>query len=209
MPPGSPATPSACPRSPPRSRRTAAAPTWSPSASAWDRIWNLYLARDWKPLAATFHEPCIQKRYLAPILPHLAAVLDGDLALARQIEAFVAKGDSNYITRENPAVPHTAAIREIAEGDLAEALDHFAAVDAQIQYRTVGDGIFKMYNRLQWARTLEASGDSTGRERLVREVAAVNKAMAARYTGLPAPQPPTTGNTASAATPAAGVGKTG
>ena len=87
-------------------------------------------------------------------------------------------------------MPHTAAIREVAEGDLAEALKNFAATDAQLQYRGLEDGIFKMYNRLQWAHALELSGDKAGAERLVREVAAVNKAMAGRYVGLPAPQLP-------------------
>ena len=177
-------------------------------SKCWDRIWTLYLTRDWKRLAATFHEPCIQKRNLAPVLPHLAAVLDGDLALARQIETFVAKGDSNYMTHENPVVPHTAAIREVAEGDLAKALTHFADADAQVQYRALNDGIFKLYNRLQWAHALEASGDTAGAERLVREVTAVNKAMAARYVGLPAPQPPTASN-AARAMPAAGAAKAG
>ena len=153
-------------------------------------VWQRYLARDWKKLAAIFHEPCIQEHRTGAVLPHLAAVLDGNLALAREIEAFEAKQRSRYVTRDNPVLPHEAAIRKVAEGDLPGALRDFAKTDAEMQYRGLNDGIFKMYNRLQWAHALEASGDQAGAERLVREVAAVNQAMANRYVGLPAPQPP-------------------
>ena len=153
-------------------------------------VWQRYQARDWKRLAAVFHEPCIQEHRTVAILPHLAAVLDGDLALAREMEAFEGKQRSRYVTSDNPALPHEAAIREVAEGDLAGALRDFAKTDAQLQYRRLNDGTFKLYNRLQWAHALELSGDHAGAEKLVREVAAVNKAMANRYVGLPAPQPP-------------------
>src|SRR4030095_9826675 len=54
----------------------------------WTVVWERYLARDWKQLAATFHEPCIQRHRVGAILPHLAAVLVGDLALARDTGAF-------------------------------------------------------------------------------------------------------------------------
>ncbi|HXT52795.1 MAG TPA: hypothetical protein VN811_17270, partial [Thermoanaerobaculia bacterium] len=161
-------------------------------------VWQRYLARDWKRLAAIFHEPCIQEHQTGAILPHLAAVLSGDLALAREIEAFEAKQRSRYVTRANPVLPHEAAIREIAEGDLAGALRDFAKTDAEMQYRSLNDGIFKMYNRLQWAHALELSGDHAGAEKLVREVAAVNQAMANRYAGLPAPQLPAAGTRRSA-----------
>jgi len=166
--------------------------------------WQLYVARDWKRLAAAFHEPCVQGHKTGVVLSHLAAVLDGNLALAREMEAFEAKQGSRYMTRDNLVVPHTAAIREVAEGDLAGALKNFAATDAQVQYRTLEDGFFKLYNRLQWAHALELSGDHAGAERLVREVAAVNKAMAGRYVGLPAPQPPAR---SAAARPAAGAAR--
>lgn len=158
----------------------------------WIEVWHRYLARDWKRLAAIFHEPCIQEHKTGAILPHLAAVLDGDLTLARQMEAFEAKQRNRYVTRGNPVVPHLAAIRAVAEGDLTAALRDFAKADAELQYRALNDGIFKLYNRLQWAHALETSGDHAGAEKLVREVAAVNQAMANRYVGLPAPQPPKT-----------------
>lgn len=165
-------------------------PDFSVAAKCVNELWQRYVARDWPRLAAVFQEPCVREHGIAVVLPHLAAVLEGDLALARQMEAFEAKQRSRYKTRDNPLVPHTAAIREVAEGDLAGALKNFAATDAQLQYRTLEDGSFKMYNRLQWAHALELSGEHAGAERLVREVAAVNKAIAGRYVGLPAPQLP-------------------
>lgn len=176
-------------------------------ARCWTQTWRLYLARDWKRLGALFHDPCVQKHRVGAVLPHLAAVLDGDLALAREIEAFEAKQQSRYMTNANPVVPHITAIRAVAEGDLAGALRDFAKADAEVQYRGLGDGIFKMYNRLQWAHALELSGDHAGAERLVREVAAVNKAMARRYVGLPAPQLPASSAAAQSATRAGGSGK--
>lgn len=179
------------------------------AAHCWTEVWRRYLARDWKKLAATFHEPCIQEHRAGAVLPHLAAVLDGDLRLAREMEAFEAKQQSRFVTVDNPLVPHTAAIREVAEGDLAAALRDFAKTDAEVQYRGLNDGVFKMYNRLQWAHALELSGDHAGAERLVREVAAVNKAMAGRYVGLPAPQPPAANAAARTTTPAAGSAHAG
>lgn len=170
-------------------------------------VWQRYVARDWKRLAAAFHEPCVQEHRSGIILPHLAAVLDGDLALARQMEAYEAKQRNRYATRGNPVVPHTAAIREMAEGDVAGALKNFAAADAELQYRGLENGFFKMYNRLQWAHALELSGDHAGAERLVREVAAVNKAMAGRYAALPAPRPPASNAAAQTATRAAANAK--
>jgi Flp pilus assembly protein TadD len=168
------------------------------SATCAHRVWGFYQARDWERLAAVFHEPCIQQHNIGPVLPHLAAVLAGDLALAREIEAFAAKRQSTYVTRANPVLPHTAAVREVAEGEVAKALEHFAATDAQLQYRQLQDGLFKMYNRLQWAHALELSGDRAAAERLVREVEGVNRAMAARYAGLPAPEPRRGGSGAAA-----------
>ena len=165
-------------------------PEFAVAAKCVNDLWQRYVARDWQRLAAIFGEPCVREHGIGIVLPHLAAVLDGDLAAARQMEAFEAKQRSRYKTRGNPLVPHTAAIREVAEGDMAGALRDFAKTDAELQYRGLEDGIFKMYNRLQWAHALELSGDKAGAERLVREVAAVNKAMAGRYAGLPAPEPP-------------------
>jgi tetratricopeptide (TPR) repeat protein len=176
---------------------------WVARTKCFDRMWRLYLARDWKALAAFFHDPCIQEGEAPALFPHLAAVLGGDLALARQIEAFAAKQGSSYMTREDPVVPHTAAIREVAEGKLPDALAHFARTDALIEYRGLPDGLFKLYNRLQWAHALELAGDHAGAERLLREVASVNQAMAARYVGLPTPQPPAGMATAGAPAPAA------
>ena len=98
-------------------------PDFAVAAKCVNELWQRYVARDWPRLAAIFQEPCIREHGIGIVLPHLAAVLEGDLALARQMEAFEAKQRSRYKTRDNPLVPHTAAIREVAEGDLAEALE--------------------------------------------------------------------------------------
>jgi tetratricopeptide (TPR) repeat protein len=183
-------------------------PDFAVAAKCVNELWQRYVARDWPRLAAIFQEPCVREHGIGIILPHLAAVLQGNLTQAREMEAFEAKQRSRYNTPGNPTVPHTAAIREVAEGNLADALKNFAATDAQLQYRGLEGGIFKMYNRLQWAHALELGGDHAGAERLVREVAAVNKAYAGRYVGLPAPQLPANA-TAHAMTPGHGSAHAG
>jgi tetratricopeptide (TPR) repeat protein len=148
--------------------------------------WSLYVARDWDGLVRMFSEPCGKEHQVPLPWLHVAALLRGDLQAARRMEAF-AREDGGP---RNPLPPHLQAVREVAEGNLPAALADFAAVDELLEYRQLGDGVFKMYNRLQWAHALELSGDRAGAERLVREVAAVNRAMADRYADLARPRPP-------------------
>jgi len=162
---------------------------WVASARCGKRSWELYLARDWEGLARLADDPCVQLRRIPRIHTHLAAVLRGDFALARRIEDLEAKDRANRGGDRNPALPHLAAVREVGEGNLTAALAKFESVDGLLTYRLLGDGVFKMYNRMQWARALELAGDHATADRLLREVESVNRAMASRYAGLPAPEP--------------------
>ncbi len=174
-----------------RAARSGCSPRWLASARCDNRIWTLYLARDWRALAQLSHDPCVTGHHASVVLPHLGAVLSGDLQLAAEIEAFEAKQtNTTYMAMHNPVPPHVRAVREVASGDLPAALRDFAACDRLLEYRQLDDGVFKMYNRLQWAHALELAADRPAAERLLREVAGVNRAMAGLYAALPAPSLP-------------------
>lgn len=154
------------------------------------RAWELFETHDWDTLGRMFSEPCGQERRVPLPWLHLAAVLRGDLSSARRMEAFGEQGWGRRNLLPSPLPSHLSAIRKVAEGNVQGALADFAAADEQLEYWELSDGIFKLYNRLQWAHALELSGDRDGAERLIGEVAAVNHAMAERYASLPRPEPP-------------------
>jgi tetratricopeptide (TPR) repeat protein len=148
--------------------------------------WSMYVARDWDGLVRMFSEPCgTEHRVPLPWL-HLAALLRGDRAAALRMEA-MAREDGGP---RNPLPPHLKAVREVSEGKMRAALADFEAADELLEYRQLGDGVFKMYNRLQWAHARELVGDRAGAARLVEQVTSVNRAMADRYPDLPRPRPP-------------------
>jgi Flp pilus assembly protein TadD len=154
------------------------------------RMWELFSKRDWPALEQTFDEPCVQQTRVNPWMPHLAALMLGDDARARAIEETVSKWVSDDRGRISAAlVDHLAGVRLVAEGDPTAGAARLAKADASLGYFGLDLGLFKLYNRLQWAHALEAEGDSAGARKLVGEIAAVNAALAARYDDGSVPTP--------------------
>lgn len=161
-------------------------------------LWTRLLAGRHADLAAGFEESCSAKLRVSPWIPHLGALLAGDLDTARDVEAWVIEQQRK---REGDAArdattPHLAGVRLVAEGDPEAAVERFAAADARLDYWT-GNGVFKLYNRLQWVNALEHAGDAAGAAKLLGEVAAVNPALAESYRAgevlRPAPLPEAAG----------------
>ena len=161
-------------------------------------LWTRLLAGHHADLATSFEESCSAKLRVSPWIPHLAALLEGDLDAARDIEAWVIEQQRK---REGDAArdattPHLAAVRLVAEGEPEAAAERFAAADALLDYWT-SNGLFKLHNRLQWVNALEHAGDAAGAAKLLGEVAAVNPALAQSYRAgevlRPAPLPGSAG----------------
>lgn len=145
-------------------------------------LWTGLLGGRHAELATGFEESCSAELRVSPWIPHLAAVLEGDLDAARDVEAWVVEQQRK---REGDAArdattPHLQAVRLVAEGEPAAAAERFAAADARLDFWT-GNGVFKLYNRLQWVNALEHAGDASGAAKLLGEVAAVNPALAETY----------------------------
>ena len=133
-------------------------------------------------LADGFEASCSAKLRVSPWIPHLAALLEGDLEAARNIEAWVRAQQRKREegTEGDPTLPHLLGMRLVAEGDPASAAARFAEADERLD-SWIGNGIFKLYNRLQWVNALELAGDSPAAAKLLAEVAAVNRPLADRY----------------------------
>jgi Flp pilus assembly protein TadD len=145
-------------------------------------LWTKLQERRYAELTEDFEGSCAADLKVSPWIPHLAALLQGDVDTARDIEAWAvaAKRKSEDDAYRDPTAPHLEAMRLVAEGDLAEAARQFAAADAMLDYWT-GNGVFKLYNRLQWVNALERAGEAPAAAKLLAEVAAVNPSLAAEY----------------------------
>ncbi|HEV8632200.1 MAG TPA: hypothetical protein VGV61_17935 [Thermoanaerobaculia bacterium] len=145
------------------------------------RLWESYARHDWAALSQAFDSSCEQKTRSSFWMSHLGAVMAGDLARARAIEATVAKWNADAGPQGQALVAHLQGVRLVAEGDPRAAGERFAAVDGAVSYFGLDFGTFKLYNRLQWAHAAEQAGDAARARQLVAEVAAVNPTFAELY----------------------------
>jgi tetratricopeptide (TPR) repeat protein len=164
------------------------------------RLWEQLDRGEYAALLAGYGGSCTDERPIAPWMAHLAAVMAGDLAGAERIEAMVrkqaAKAPPGGLDEAEPLLSHFAGVRLVAAGQPAEGARRLATVDPELDYFTTGSGVFKLFNRLQWANALALAGDQAGAARLLGEVAAVNPALAADYREGRLPFPGSRGATA-------------
>jgi Flp pilus assembly protein TadD len=161
-------------------------PTCAATALAPQRcrvqLWEKIRADDWQGLL-DFEGSCADRSRTWPWVSHLAALKLGELDRARQVEKIIAawfEADRVPIDERAPLV-HLEGMRFIAEGKLEEGLERLRTADTSMTYFGVHTGLFKLYNRLQWADALEQSGDVAAAEAKLREVAAVNATIAASF----------------------------
>jgi hypothetical protein len=153
-------------------------------------LWGKLIDGRYEELSEGFEDSCAAELRVSPWIPQIAALLHGDLETARDIESWrlAEQRKRELASEDDPVAPHLAGLRLVAEGEPAEAARRFAAADGPLGYWS-GDGLFKLFNRLQWVNALERAGDREGAAKLLSEVAAVNPALAEGYhRGLP-PRP--------------------
>jgi Tfp pilus assembly protein PilF len=145
-------------------------------------MWELFSRQDWQGLSRSFDDRCMQETHANVWMPHLAATLVGDLDRARAIEGEVAKWnqpDPGPVGRS--ILKHLEGIRLVAEGNPTAGAEALAAADAEVGYFSADLGVFKLYNRLQWANALDDAGSVDRARQVIADVAAVNGPMAALY----------------------------
>jgi len=145
----------------------------------------LYREQDWPALAARWRTPCHSEKLVSPWLPHLGALMEGDLDLARTIEAQVAAAHAEHAGKEKENAPLDLdllqGLRHLAEGDPAAAEASLRRVDAGLQYKNLSAGRFKLYTRVALAEALRRQGKAADAGRLLDEVASVNPHYVALY----------------------------
>ncbi len=158
---------------------------------------SMYLKQDWPQLAERWGGPCHTETSPSPWLPHLAALMTGNLELARTIEATVeaqvqaagAKGSKGVPPRDLLLLE---GLRHLAEGEPEKAAAALRRADEGLLYRDLSIGRFKLYDRLVLAEALRRQGRDQEAERLVAEVASVNPRFAETYRSgelyLPSPR---------------------
>jgi len=151
----------------------------------------LYLDEDWPSLAARWEDPCHSEKLSAVWLPHLGALMTGDLALARTIEGTLEGVAKKY--RGKPIASHDldllVGLRLLAEGDPQAAEEVLRRTDKDLLYKNMQVGRLKLYSRLVLAEALARQGKEDESQRLVEEVEAVNPYYAEIYRSGELPLP--------------------
>lgn len=156
---------------------------WTAAPRCRAELWLQVQAGDWERLA-DFAGSCAAEDRTWPWVPHLAALKRGDLERARAIEETVAAIlAKERASEERPLLEHLEGMRQIAEGQVDEGVDKLRATDGALSYFGLQTGVFKLYNRLQWADALARKGDAAAAEAKLREVAAVNPAFVESFRG--------------------------
>lgn len=143
----------------------------------------LYLAKDWPTLAARWSDPCHNEKLSSIWLPHLGALMTGDLTLARTIEETLEDVETGYGGKPigNRDLDLLVGLRHLAEGDPEAAETVLRRNDENLLYSNMNIGRFKLYNRLLLAEALGRQGKTAEAERMVDAVAAVNPHYAEIY----------------------------
>jgi hypothetical protein len=126
---------------------------------------------------------CPLGRGEVPVLIHRVALLTGRLAEADQMEATVRK--EAELHKDEPFYPaflaHLRGLRHLVAGQAGEAAASFRESDERLVYWGDGQGIFKLFNRLDLARALAAAGDEEASAALRAEIQQVNPHFFARF----------------------------
>lgn len=152
----------------------------------------LYLDQDWPALAARWEDPCHGQKLASPWLPHLGALMAGDLELAQTIEDTVQEVETKYGPKEMMTrnLDLLRGLRHLAEGNPNAAEEALRRVDDGLLYDNMNIGRLKLYDRLVLAEALKRQGKAAEADRLIDEVAAVNPRYAEVFRSGDLPLPP-------------------
>ena len=154
---------------------------WTAAPRCRAELWQQAQSDDWERLA-DFEGSCASRDRVWPWVSHLAALKTGDVEQARAIERTVAGHMARErVSEDRPLLDHLEGMRYVAEGRVEEGLERLRSTDASLGYFGFQTGVFKLYNRLQWADALARRGDAAAAEEKLREVAAVNPTLAESF----------------------------
>jgi len=116
---------------------------------------------------------------------HRAACLLGEWEVAESIEdAFAtaieekeAGGSGEEKADVAGALAHLQGVRLAVQGDLDGAIEHFKEADHNMTFMQAGNGLFKLYNRLNLVETLFAAGMDGKAHKILSKVRSVNPRM--------------------------------
>ncbi len=147
-------------------------------------LWRDYLERDYEAAWSEDRKECSKLYVREPFLLHRLAVLTGRTEAALELEALVrkraAKGGREGEMAE-PLLRHMTGVRHLGAGDWEAAVSELTQADAMLFYWGQGYSILKMYNQMNLAVALQASGQTIEAERILAKVREVNPRFADVY----------------------------
>lgn len=151
------------------------------------RMIEAFLERDYEAPWREAIDRCLPGPRERGVMFHRLALLTGRDDLAReQEEAVAALAAKDYATTgkrqegANAIELHLRGVRQLAEGRNAEAAESLRAADRSVRFWGLGDGRFKLLNKMTLAIALERVGDAAGAAAALAEVAQINPEYARR-----------------------------
>ncbi|MDH3744415.1 MAG: tetratricopeptide repeat protein [Acidobacteriota bacterium] len=152
-------------------------------ATFWSDYFSGDLDAPWRPERARCRE------VVGPFffLIHRMAVLSGRIDEALGIEAVirerVAKMDSGGLEAKHfgGLIHHVTGARLAVQGDPEGAIEELESADELFYYWGQGEGIAKLFNRLNLAAAHELAGDEAAARKIVEKVRKVNDKFSAFY----------------------------
>jgi tetratricopeptide (TPR) repeat protein len=152
------------------------------------KVWRAFDAGDWiATLGAWSAENCTKRNSELTLLAYRAALVLGDQATLATIDARVTEAVATYGERDPTAAAlraHLEGLRLVHSGDPAAAVERFEQADRLLAYWSGGQAYFKLANRQDLHRALEATGRTAEAAQLLAEQRRTNPQLVERWRGL-------------------------
>jgi hypothetical protein len=141
--------------------------------------WRAAAGQDWQELTGLASEDASGEVGACPfVLTQRALLIRGETSRAAELETTLRKKAGGKGSAEDmapgPCALHMEGVRLVFEGEASEAAKRFEAADAQLTYRGAAVGTFKLFNLVNLASALRASGDSKRAAEIVGGARSVN-----------------------------------
>ncbi len=146
------------------------------------RAWVLYLGGDAEAAWRQLDGGCLERLGGRDLLAHRIAVMTGRTERGLAMEKIVSAYHGKVLAAGRPVharfvaahLAHMQGIRELAAGDLQQAVEHLSAADADLGYWGGERASIKLFNRLNLLRALELAGLTARAVALRQEIDGVN-----------------------------------
>ncbi len=146
------------------------------------RAWVIYLEGDAETAWQALDGGCLERLNDFHLLAHRIAVMTGRSEEGDAMEQVASAYRDKLLAADRPVyarlhgavLAHMEGIRELAAGDLEQAVEHFSAADDALYYWGGERSSIKLFNRLHLLRTLELAGRSAEAAALRREIDDIN-----------------------------------